>query len=80
MTLDCTAAPKVTLTLSLGGLSMKLMTEDFSQVALSNETGQPQQLRCEQLQGVTARVLYTLTPGEPYDGEFHSISVQPLVP
>ena len=71
MTLDCTAVPKVTLTLSLGGLSMKLITEDFSQVALPNETGQPQQLRC---------VLYTLTPGEPYDGEFHSISVQPLVP
>jgi hypothetical protein len=80
--LDCSAAPKVMLTLSLGGLDMKLMTPDFSRVGFFNGSGDrlPQRLTCEQLRGITARIQYTLTPGGPSDGEFFSISPQALVP
>jgi tetratricopeptide (TPR) repeat protein len=80
--LDCSVAPKVSLTLSLGTFSMKLIASDFSQVTFLDAMGDPlpQRPACERLQGLTARILYRLTPGESWDGEFYSVSLQALVP
>jgi tetratricopeptide (TPR) repeat protein len=74
--LDCNAAPQVTLTLSLGGLTMKLHAADLSKVeflaAGGAAPGRP--MACAQLRGITARIQYSLTSGGDYEGEIRAIT------
>lgn len=77
---DCRGLPQVTLTLSLGSLSMKLHAADLSKVAFLTATGAPQSrgMACTQLRGMAARIQYALASGESYDGEIRSIAPAPL--
>jgi tetratricopeptide (TPR) repeat protein len=75
---DCRAAPQVTLTLTMGRLSMKLHATNLSKVTFLTSTGAPQSraMTCAQLRGMAARIQYALTNGELYDGEISSIASQ----
>jgi Tfp pilus assembly protein PilF len=77
--LDCGSAPQVTLTLSLGGVDMKLHAADISKVDFLGPAGAPvRAMACSQLRGITARMQYTLISGGAYDGEIRTVTLTPL--
>lgn len=71
----CAPAPEALLTLSLGGITMKLHATNLSQVTFRNAAGaRTHPTACARLAGKAVHIRYTLTHEKPYDGEISSIA------
>ena len=73
--LNCSLVPEVTLTLSLGFISMKLHSADLSKITVNDSarSAEAPAARCAAWTGRGAKMLYHLTPGQNFDGELTAI-------
>ncbi len=73
--LDCSTAPEITLTLTMGTITMRLHSADAAKIEYrlgergSTAVANP----CAKWKGRQAHISYTLTPGKQYDGEITTI-------
>lgn len=75
---QCPNPPQLLLTLSANGFVMHLHTTDASRLDMHMEgaTSRTAVLPCTGLPGRSVRIVYSLTPGQPWDGEMSSIEVR----
>jgi len=75
---QCPNPPQLVLTLSANGFVMHLHTVDASRLDmhLEGSTSRTSVLPCTGLPGRTVRIIYSLTPGQPWDGEMSSIELR----
>jgi tetratricopeptide (TPR) repeat protein len=73
--LNCSRAPEVTLTLSLGSISMRLHSADLSKITVNDSASSAEApaARCAAWRGRGATMLYHLTSGQNFDGELTAI-------
>lgn len=70
--------PAMEVSLTVGGLTMRLHAANYFKVEYLTAVWKPPANfdPCKHLKDLKAQVTYTLTPGQPYDGEIVSIEVR----
>ena len=76
--ISCAAPPAMELTLSAGGLTMRLHATNYFKVDYLTTSWKPPANfnPCTHLKGLSAQISYTLAQGQAYDGEIVSIEVR----
>jgi len=74
----CASPPAMNLTLSLGGLVVRLHATNFFKVDYLTTSWKPPANfnPCTHLKGLSAQLSYTLVQGQEYDGEIASVEVR----
>lgn len=72
---DCSAAPQVSLTLTMASITMRLHAADAAKLEyrVADRSSTAAANPCAKWKGRQAQLTYTLTPGQPYDGEITAI-------
>lgn len=75
---NCAKSPEMELTLSMGGIVMRLRAASFFKVDyLTTSWNPPANFNpCAHLKGLSAEITYTLAQGQPHDGEIISVEVK----
>ncbi len=75
---NCATPPAMELTLSAGGITMRLHAKNYFKVEYLSSTWKPPANfnPCVHLKGLSAQASYTLVQGQAYDGEIVSIEIR----